>query len=154
MSTPSPSAFSDTHQSPDPPSSDSQLAPAKGRPRGEGNDSLWKRAKRTLGTTSLTFLQPQSRPASGKSPENCVLVLIWNNIVHYRPKSTHHETLNLAVYQRALSGIMLTFCFGTKRRLLSRAQQDPENVGNRSGMLRGGHPHLSGINAFPSRTKC
>ena len=37
------------------------------RPRREGNDSLWKRARRTLGTNSLTFLQPQSRPA-GKSP--------------------------------------------------------------------------------------
>ena len=152
MSTPFPSAFSDTHQSPDPPSSDAQPAPAKGRPRREGNDSLWKRAKRTLGTNSLTFLQPQSRPASGKSPDNGV-VLIWNNIVHYRPKSTHHETLNLAVYQRAISGIMLTFCFGKKRRPLSRAQQNPENVGNKSGMLRGGHLHQSGINAFQSHTK-
>ncbi|KAL2041610.1 hypothetical protein N7G274_005394 [Stereocaulon virgatum] len=37
-------------------------SPPPGRPRREGNDSLWKRARRTLGTNSLTFLQPQSRP--------------------------------------------------------------------------------------------
>lgn len=37
-------------------------SPPAGRPRREGNESLWKRARRTLGTNSLTFLQPQSRP--------------------------------------------------------------------------------------------
>ncbi|KAL8670111.1 MAG: hypothetical protein Q9168_005338 [Polycauliona sp. 1 TL-2023] len=36
-------------------------SPNPAKPRGR-NDSLWKRARRTLGTNSLTFLQPQGRP--------------------------------------------------------------------------------------------
>ncbi|KAL8996662.1 MAG: hypothetical protein Q9169_003886 [Polycauliona sp. 2 TL-2023] len=36
-------------------------SPNPGKPRGR-NDSLWKRARRTLGTNSLTFLQPQGKP--------------------------------------------------------------------------------------------
>lgn len=70
------------------------------------------------------------------------VVLIWNNIVPYRLNITYHLTPNLAIYQRAMSRIMLTFCFGKKRRPLARAQQDPENVGNKSVMLRGVHPSI------------
>ena len=47
-------------------SNEPTVSPPPERPRREGNDSLWKRARRTLGTNSLTFLQPQSRP-TGKS---------------------------------------------------------------------------------------
>jgi hypothetical protein len=43
------------------------VSPSVGRSRREGNDSLWKRARRTLGTNSLTFLQPQSRPTGMSS---------------------------------------------------------------------------------------
>ncbi|KAI4199681.1 MAG: hypothetical protein LQ350_004472 [Teloschistes chrysophthalmus] len=43
------------------------LSPTQGKPRREGNDSLWKRARRTLGTNSLTFLQPQNKPSVSKS---------------------------------------------------------------------------------------
>ena len=57
---------------PPPPSNMSQASPLEeksastsppiGRTKREGNDSLWKRARRTLGTNSLTFLQPTTRP--------------------------------------------------------------------------------------------
>ncbi|KAL8950155.1 MAG: hypothetical protein Q9222_003783 [Ikaeria aurantiellina] len=43
------------------------LSPVGGRPRRERNDSLWKRARRTLGTNSLTFLQPQNKPSTAAS---------------------------------------------------------------------------------------
>ncbi|KAI4122270.1 MAG: hypothetical protein LQ338_005917, partial [Usnochroma carphineum] len=46
--------------------SDSTSPPIRGRQRSGGNDSLWKRAKKTLGTNSLTFLQPQNKPAAAK----------------------------------------------------------------------------------------
>ncbi|KAK0508362.1 hypothetical protein JMJ35_009446 [Cladonia borealis] len=46
-----------------PPPEEAAGSPPPGRLRREGNDSLWKRARRTLGTNSLTFLQPQSRPS-------------------------------------------------------------------------------------------
>ena len=46
-----------------PPPEEATASPPPGRLRREGNDSLWKRARRTLGTNSLTFLQPQSRPS-------------------------------------------------------------------------------------------
>ena len=46
-----------------PPPGEATGAPPPGKLRREGNDSLWKRARRTLGTNSLTFLQPQSRPS-------------------------------------------------------------------------------------------
>ncbi|KAI4166754.1 MAG: hypothetical protein LQ343_007776 [Gyalolechia ehrenbergii] len=57
--------------------SDSVSPPVRRRQRSGGNDSLWKRAKKTLGNNSLTFLQPQNKPAtastkavdpSGRSP--------------------------------------------------------------------------------------
>ncbi|KAL9014549.1 MAG: hypothetical protein Q9173_000804 [Seirophora scorigena] len=44
--------------------SDSVSPPIRGRQRSGGNDSLWKRAKKTLGTDSLTFLQSQGKPAT------------------------------------------------------------------------------------------
>lgn len=44
------------------------VSPPPGRPKREGNDSLWKRARRTLGTNSLTFLQPTTRPAGTAAP--------------------------------------------------------------------------------------
>ncbi|KAL8660475.1 MAG: hypothetical protein Q9202_006511 [Teloschistes flavicans] len=43
------------------------LSPTQGKQRREGNDSLWKRARRTLGTNSLTFLQPQNKPSVSKT---------------------------------------------------------------------------------------
>ena len=46
-----------------PATSPGELSPEK--PRRQGNDSLWKRARRTLGTNQLTFLQPQSKPSPG-----------------------------------------------------------------------------------------
>ena len=64
MSEPSPSNPSDNDVVGSP-------APATSGRRREGNDSLWKRARRTLGTSSLTFLQPQSRPPR-KSPFLCL----------------------------------------------------------------------------------
>ncbi len=81
MSAPSPSAnseASDKQISEGSPPSDDQPAPGKGRPRREGNDSLWKRARRTLGANSLTFLQPQSRPSQGKNPDADVLMISWS----------------------------------------------------------------------------
>ncbi|MCJ1276103.1 hypothetical protein MMC21_003908 [Puttea exsequens] len=45
---------------------EAKISPPPGRRR-EGNDSLWKRARRTLGTNQLTFLQPQSRPAGAST---------------------------------------------------------------------------------------
>ncbi|KAL8777532.1 MAG: hypothetical protein Q9213_007813 [Squamulea squamosa] len=39
------------------------VSPTPERPRGK-NDSLWKRARRTLGSNSLSFLQPQGKPLS------------------------------------------------------------------------------------------
>ncbi|KAL9586600.1 MAG: hypothetical protein Q9212_000795 [Teloschistes hypoglaucus] len=48
------------------------LSPIQGKPRREGNDSLWKRARRTLGTNSLTFLQPQNKPSGMDLP-----TLLW-----------------------------------------------------------------------------
>ncbi|KAL9124870.1 MAG: hypothetical protein Q9217_005849 [Psora testacea] len=41
---------------------ESSTTPPPARPRKEGNESLWKRARRTLGPQNLTFLQTQSRP--------------------------------------------------------------------------------------------
>lgn len=51
--------------------SDSVSPPVRGRQRSGGNDSLWKRARKTLGNNSLTFLQPQAKPpsASAKSED-------------------------------------------------------------------------------------
>ena len=68
MSEPSPIP-SESGQSPESSSTPATGPPPtqQGRPRREGNDSLWKRARRTLGTNSLTFLQPQSRPPPGKT---------------------------------------------------------------------------------------
>ncbi|MCJ1257682.1 hypothetical protein MMC24_005508 [Lignoscripta atroalba] len=40
-----------------------------GPSRRQGNDSLWKRARRTLGTHQLTFLQPQSKSSPEKNPK-------------------------------------------------------------------------------------
>ncbi|KAL8769824.1 MAG: hypothetical protein Q9209_004262 [Squamulea sp. 1 TL-2023] len=40
------------------------ISPALEKSRGR-NDSLWKRARRTLGTNSLSFLQSQGKPVSG-----------------------------------------------------------------------------------------
>lgn len=66
MSSVSPAAHnSDTQESAASPPAEVPPAAPPGRPRREGNDSLWKRARRTLGTSSLTFLQPQSRPPPG-----------------------------------------------------------------------------------------
>ncbi|KAL8760631.1 MAG: hypothetical protein Q9184_003191 [Pyrenodesmia sp. 2 TL-2023] len=47
--------------------SDSISPRTRGRQRSGGNDSLWKRARKTLGTNSLTFLQPQNKPAAAKA---------------------------------------------------------------------------------------
>ncbi|KAL8925912.1 MAG: hypothetical protein Q9208_003225 [Pyrenodesmia sp. 3 TL-2023] len=49
--------------------SDSLSPPTRGRQRSGGNDSLWKRARKTLGTNSLTFLQPQNKPAATKAED-------------------------------------------------------------------------------------
>ena len=46
----------------------SSKTPPSGHPRREGNDSLWKRARRTLGTQNLGFLQPAARPQGTFSP--------------------------------------------------------------------------------------
>ncbi|KAL8704865.1 MAG: hypothetical protein Q9201_001981 [Fulgogasparrea decipioides] len=45
------------------------VSPIGGRRKKEGNDSLWKRARRTLGTNSLTFLQPQNKPSASKAAD-------------------------------------------------------------------------------------
>ncbi|KAL9042353.1 MAG: hypothetical protein Q9180_000664 [Flavoplaca navasiana] len=50
------------------PNASESASPAPERPRGR-NDSLWKRARRTLGTNSLTFLQPQGKPKPAISKE-------------------------------------------------------------------------------------
>ncbi|KAL8931920.1 MAG: hypothetical protein Q9216_007025 [Gyalolechia sp. 2 TL-2023] len=47
--------------------SDSVSPPVRGRQKRGGNDSLWKRAKKTLGNNSLTFLQPQTQPTSASA---------------------------------------------------------------------------------------
>ncbi|KAI4161690.1 MAG: hypothetical protein LQ342_004698 [Letrouitia transgressa] len=54
---------------PSPEQSSPSKSPAASRPRREGNDSLWKRARRTLGTNSLTFLQPQGRSVTGMTDD-------------------------------------------------------------------------------------
>ena len=68
-------------------SNEATTSPPPERSRREGNDSLWKRARRTLGTNSLTFLQPQSRPA-GKSQTLfhrmtlCRVCAMYSNLIY------------------------------------------------------------------------
>ncbi|KAL8749681.1 MAG: hypothetical protein Q9199_007535 [Rusavskia elegans] len=45
------------------------VSPTPEKSRGR-NDSLWKRARRTLGTNSLTFLQPQGKPQPASKEGN------------------------------------------------------------------------------------
>lgn len=60
-----------SHGSPSTSNASEGASPSSAAPSGRrGNDSLWKRARRTLGTSSLTFLQPQSRPQRGNKSDS------------------------------------------------------------------------------------
>lgn len=153
MSEPSPSAPSDapsdTPQHTGSPPTGEKPATTLGRPRREGNDSLWKRARRTLGTNSLTFLQPQSRPVPGKfkTPTGCqssTTSTISLDQMHYQGASDQmswwdNPSLNHVPIWTDYANMI--FCFkGPKQKMRpvrALAQQRQAKEENKSVMRRG-----------------
>jgi len=140
------------------PQDEATVSPPAGRPRREGNDSLWKRARRTLGTNSLTFLQPQSRP-TGKSSLNsflppqpflsCFLVLessILQNITSCSLSGLFNRAQERCErMEKAVSGQQIMLTFSNKAHLLllldlvrrRRAKEE-----NKFAMHNGMYEHL------------